>query len=195
MITITRSESGLKNYTVEEYLDFEASAEERHEYNDGEIVTMTGGTPNHNNLASNLMVVLKMGLRGQPFSCFITDQRLWIPQLNKFTYPDVMVLAQPVDLLTGRSDTVVNPLLIAEVLSLGTRSYDKDAKFAAYRSIASFQEYLLIDQYTVCVEHYAKADDQQRWIFREYKDLGDRIILSTIPVEVSLADLYEDIQL
>jgi len=193
MITLTRSESELKIYTVEEYLEFEVNTEERHEYNDGEIVAMTGGTPNHNDLASNLMVILKVGLRGQPFRCFITDQRLWIPQLGKFTYPDVMVLAQPVQLLAGRSDTVINPLLIAEVLSLGTRSYDKDAKFAAYRSIASFQEYLLIDQYRVCVEHYARADDQ-RWIFREYQDLGDRIVLSTIPLEVSLADLYENIQ-
>ncbi|NJL89379.1 MAG: Uma2 family endonuclease [Coleofasciculaceae cyanobacterium SM2_1_6] len=189
MATLTKS----KFYTSEEYLELEVNAEERHEYANGEIIAMTGGTPNHNDLASNLMVILKVGLRGQPFRCFITDQRLWIPQLNKFTYPDVMVLAQPVQLLAGRSDTVINPLLIAEVLSLGTRSYDKDAKFAAYRSIASFQEYLLIDQYTVCVEHYARADDQ-KWIFREYKNLGDRITLSTISLEVSLADLYENIQ-
>ena len=193
LITLSRSESGSKNYTADEYLEFEVNAEDRHEYNDGEIIAMTGGTPNHNDIASNLMVIFKLGLRGKPFRCFITDQRLWIPQLNKFTYPDVMVLAQPVQLLTGRSDTVINPLLIAEVLSLGTRSYDKDAKFAAYRSVASFQEYLLIDQYRVCVEHYAKADDQQ-WIFREYQALDDRISLSTIALEVSLADLYEDIQ-
>ncbi|MEA5619177.1 Uma2 family endonuclease [Cronbergia sp. UHCC 0137] len=190
---ITLSRSGSKIYTAEEYLELEVRAEERHEYNDGEIIAMTGGTPNHNDIASNLMVILKSGLRGKPFRCFITDQRLWIPQLNKFTYPDVMVLSQPMQLMAGRTDTVINPLLIAEVLSLGTRSYDKDAKFAAYRSVASFQEYLLIDQYTVCVEHYAKTEDQQ-WIFREYKNLGDRMTLSTISLEMSLADLYENIQ-
>lgn len=193
LITVSRSESSPKQYTAQEYLEFEVNTEDRHEYDDGEIVAMTGGTPNHNDIASNLMVLLKVGLRGQPFRCFITDQRLWIPQFNKFTYPDVMVLAQPIELMAGRSDTVINPLLIAEVLSVGTRSYDKDAKFAAYRSIASFKEYLLIDQYRFCVEHYVKADDQQ-WIFREYQALDDRLTLSTIALEVSLTDLYEDIQ-
>jgi Uma2 family endonuclease len=193
VITLSRSESSPKHYTVEEYLEFEVNAEDRHEYDDGEVIAMTGGTPNHNDIASNLMVLLKVGLRGKPFRCFITDQRLWIPQLNKFTYPDVMVLAQPLELMAGRSDTVINPLLIAEVLSVGTRSYDKDAKFAAYRSIASFKEYLLIDQYRFSVEHYVKADDQQ-WIFREYQALDDRLTLSTIALGVSLADLYENIQ-
>lgn len=193
MITLTKSESGSKIFTAAEYLELEVKAEERHEYNNGEIIAMTGGTPNHNDIASNLMVVLKLALRGKPYRTFITDQRLWIPELNKFTYPDVMVIAEPMQLLAGRADTVTNPLLIVEVLSQGTRSYDKDAKFAAYRTIASFEEYLLIDQYTLCVEHYARTNTQQ-WIFREYNKLGDRITLSTISLEINLAEIYENIQ-
>ncbi len=189
MIALTQS----KFSTIEEYLEFEVNAEERHEYIDGEIRPMSGGTPNHNDIASNFMVILKLALRGKPYRCFIMDQRLWIPQLNKFTYPDIMVVSQPLQLQTGRTDTVTNPLLIAEVLSQGTRSYDKDGKFAAYRTVPSFQEYLLIDQYTVCIEHYVKTNEQE-WIFRESKNLGDRIKLSTIPLEFTLADLYENIQ-
>lgn len=189
MITLTKS----KIYTVNEYLELEVNSDERHEYSDGEIIPMTGGTPNHNEVASNFMVILKLTLRGKPFRSFITDQRLWVPQLNKFTYPDVMVVAQPLQLQAGRTDTVMNALLIAEVLSLGTRSYDKDGKFAAYRSIDSFQEYLMIDQYAVCVEHYARTNDQQ-WTFREYKSLESRIVLSSIPVEFALSDLYENVQ-
>jgi Uma2 family endonuclease len=189
MMAQTRS----KIYTAEEYLEIEVDAEERHEYIDGEIILMTGGTPNHNEIASNLMVLLKLAFKGKPYRTFITDQRLWIPQLNKFTYPDVMVVSQPVQLQAGRTDTVTNPLLIAEVLSQGTRSYDKDGKFVAYRTVPSFQEYLLIDQYTVYVEHYAKTNEQQ-WIFREYKNLDDRVVLSKVPLEFNLADLYENIQ-
>jgi Uma2 family endonuclease len=79
------------------------------------------------------------------------------------------------------------------VLSKGTRSYDKDDKFAAYRSIPSFQEYLLIDQYSSTVEHYTKIDNSQ-WLFREYKHLTDRILLKSLPVEIALADLYEGIE-
>jgi Uma2 family endonuclease len=182
-----------KIYTAREYLEFEVNAEGRHEYIDGEIIPMTGGTPNHNDIASNLLVIFKLALRGKPYRTFITDQRLWIPQLNKFTYPDVMVVSQPMQLQIGRTDTVTNPLLIAEVLSQGTRGYDKEDKFRAYRTIASFQEYLLIDQYAVSVEHYAKINDQQ-WIFQEYKSLSDSIALAAIPMEIALSDLYENIQ-
>ena len=189
MVTLTQS----KLYTVDEYLEIDINSDERHEFDNGEIIPMTGGTPNHNEIASNFLVILKLALKNKPFRTFITDQRLWIPQLNKFTYPDVMVLSQPLQLKTGRADTVINPLLIAEVLSLGTRNYDKDGKFAAYRSIPSFQEYLTIDQYAVSVEHYAKANEQQ-WIFREYKSLGDRVILSSIPGEFTLSDVYENVQ-
>ncbi|NJM62367.1 MAG: Uma2 family endonuclease, partial [Oscillatoriales cyanobacterium RU_3_3] len=84
-------------------------------------------------------------------------------------------------------------LLIAEVLSKSTKAYDRDEKFAAYRSIPSFQEYLLIDQYRVQVEQYSKTETN-KWIFSEYSNTGDRLTLSSIPVEILLADLYENIE-
>lgn len=189
MITQTQS----KRYTAEEYLALEVDAEERHEFLDGEIISMTGGTPNHNEIASNFLVILKLALKSQPFRTFITDQRVWIPQMNQFTYPDLIVVPQPLEFQSGRKDTLTNPLLIAEVLSQGTRNYDKDLKFAAYRTIPSFREYILIDQYAVNVEHYAKTNEQE-WIFREYKNLTDRVVLSTLPVAFNLTDLYENIQ-
>lgn len=189
MITQTQS----KRYTAEEYLALEVDAEERHEFLDGEIISMTGGTPNHNEIASNFLVILKLALKSQPFRTFITDQRVWIPQMNQFTYPDLIVVPQPLEFQSGRKDTLTNPLLIAEVLSQGTRNYDKDLKFAAYRTIPSFREYILIDQYAVNVEHYAKTNEQE-WIFREYKHLADRVVLSTLPVAFNLTDLYENIQ-
>jgi Uma2 family endonuclease len=187
------AQTGSKIYTTEEYLALEVNAEERHEYIAGEMILMTGGTPNHNEIASNLVVILKLALKGKPYRTFITDQRLWIPQFNQFTYPDLMVVSQPMQLQPGRSDTITNPVLIAEVLSSGTRGYDKDEKFAAYRSISSFQEYLLIDQYRVCVEHYLRTNEQQ-WIFREYKNLADGVMLSSVSLEFFLADLYENIE-
>jgi Uma2 family endonuclease len=182
-----------KIYSVQDYLELELNAEERHEYRDGEIILMTGGTPNHNEIASNLVVIFKLALKRQPFRTFITDQRLWIPDFNRYTYPDVMVVAEPLELQAGRTDTVINPILIAEILSQGTRSYDKDEKFAAYRTIPSFQEYLLIDQYGVEVEHYARTN-QHQWIYQEYKNLSDAITLATLGMALHLAELYENIQ-
>lgn len=182
-----------KTYTAEEYLELEINSEERHEFINGEIILMAGGTPNHNELTSSLIVVLKLALQGKPYRTFIADQRLWVPQLNNYTYPDVMVVARPIELQSGRTDTITNPVLIAEVLSKSTKAYDRDEKFAAYRSIPSFQEYLLIDQYRLQVQQYSKTD-ANKWIFSEYSCAGDRVSLTSISVEFVVADLYENIE-
>ena len=182
-----------KTYTAQEYLEAEVNSVDRHEFINGEIVLMAGGTPNHNEITSILNAILRVSLKGKPYTIFASDQRLWVPQLNNYTYPDVMVVAKPIELQSGRTDTITNPLLIAEVLSKGTRAYDRDEKFAAYRSIPSFQEYLLIDQYRLQVEQYSKTD-ANKWIFSEYSCAGDRLMLSSISVEILLADLYENIE-
>jgi Uma2 family endonuclease len=182
-----------KTYTAEEYLEAEVNSQERHEFINGEIVLMAGGTPNHNEITSILNAILRVSLKGKPYSIFTSDQRLWVPQLNNYTYPDVMVVAKPIELQSGRTDTITNPVLVAEVLSKGTRAYDRDDKFAAYRSLPSFQEYLLIDQYRLRVEQYSKTD-ANKWIFSEYSSMGERLTLTSIPVEISLADLYENIE-
>mgnify|MGYP003444892502 FL=1 len=182
-----------KTYTAEEYLEAEVNSLDRHEFINGEIILMAGRTPDHNEIALNLGGALKLALKGKPYRTFSSDQRLWVPQLNNYTYPDLMVVAKPIELQSGRTDTITNPLLIAEVLSKGTRAYDRDDKFAAYRSIPSFQEYLLIDQYRLRVEQYSKTD-ANKWIFSEYSSTGDRLMLMSVQVEIAIADLYENIE-
>lgn len=124
-----------RTYTPQEYLDFEVLSQERHEYIDGEIKLMTGGTPNHNDIAGNLYLLLKLALRQQPYRTFYVDQRLWIRSRNLYTYPDIMVLPSPIQLQEKRTDTVLNPYFIAEVLSRSTKDYDRSEKFLAYRTI------------------------------------------------------------
>ena len=182
-----------KTYTAEEYLELEVNSLDRHEFINGEIILMAGGSPDHNEIALNLGGALKLVLKGKPYRTFSSDQRLWVPQLNNYTYPDLIVAAKPIELQSGRTDTITNPLLIAEVLSKGTRAYDRDDKFAAYRSIPSFQEYLLIDQYRLRVEQYSKTD-ANKWIFSEYSCEGDRLMLTSISVEILVSDLYENIE-
>ncbi|BBD59918.1 hypothetical protein NIES2109_27090 [Nostoc sp. HK-01] len=181
-----------KHYTIEEYLELEIASETRSEYCDGEIIPMTGGTPDHNDIASNLVAILKAALRGKPYRVFILDQRLWVPDANLYTYPDVMVLPKPIELQMGRKDTVVNPCFIAEVLSKSTQNYDRGEKFVAYRKIPTFQEYLLIDQYRVHVEHHLKTSAHQ-WLFSEYDDPNVTLSLSTLELQISIAELYENI--
>lgn len=182
-----------KIYTPQEYLEFEVNSEERHEYINGEIVLMVGGTPNHNKIAGNFYATLNFALKRQPYQVFITDQRLWIPEKRIYTYPDVMVVQGDLQLQSGRRDTITNPLMIAEVLSASTRSYDKDAKFAAYRTIPNFQEYLLIDQYTMHIEQYSKTQ-QKRWTFSEYDDANETISLNSFSCQITLADIYDKVE-
>lgn len=134
-------------YTPAEYLALEDRAEFRSEYHDGEIIPMTGGTFNHNRIINRVCAYLLNALDGKPYEPFSSDVRLWIPKYRKFTYPDVMVIqGQPIP-YENRSDTLINPRLIIEVLSKSTEDYDQGDKFKFYRSIADLQEYLLINQY------------------------------------------------
>jgi len=179
-------------YTPEEYLELEINSEERHEYINGEIVLMTGGTPDHNTIALNLSSALNVALKRQPYKVFIADQRLWIPKKRIHTYPDVMVMAQPIEYSEGRRDTLINPVAISEVLSKSTKNYDKDEKFAAYRTIPSFQEYVLIDQYTQHVEQYCRTDFK-KWTFLEYDLKDDTLEFASVPFEIGLIDLYDKV--
>jgi Uma2 family endonuclease len=179
-------------YSLQEYLELEVTLENRNEYIDGQIIPMTGGTPNHNKITGNFYAALNFALKRQPYQVFVTDQRLWIPQKRIHTYPDVMVVAGDLEFSEGRKDTITNPLMIAEVLSKSTRNYDIDEKFAAYRTIDSFQEYVLIDQYKIHVEQYSKTDNK-KWIFSENEDENSILSLASLEFQISLSDIYDKV--
>ena len=185
-------ETKKRYYTPEEYLDLEEKAEYKSEYCDGEIVQMTGGTTNHNKIAGNLYAYLKFALRGKNYDIYISDVRLWIPKYRQHTYPDVMVIpGQPVYTGTNRT-TVMNPLLIAEVLSKSTQNYDQGNKFLYYRSIPEFKEYILIDQYQYHVMHYVKTAEA-KWIFDEFEGESATLSFETLDFQITLTDLYDQV--
>ncbi len=179
-------------YTREEYLALEEAAEFRSEYRDGEIVPMTGGSINHNYIVVNVCTFLKLALRGKNCKVFTSDLRLWIPRYRQYTYPDVLVIKGTPALQENRTDTILNPLLIVEVLSKSTQKYDHTDKFRYYRSIPEFQEYVLINQYEVQVEHYIKTGEGE-WLFREYETEDASITFSSIGVSMAIADIYEGV--
>ena len=181
-----------KTYTADEYLALEIESDVRSEFRNGDIVPMTGGTPEHNEITSVLNALLRVALRGKPYSIFIADQRLWIPEAKLYTYPDVMVTSRPPELQPGRKDTVINPILIAETLSKSTQGYDRGDKFNFYRTIETFQEYVLVDQYSPQVEHFVKQSENQ-WLLTMYEGLEASFRLASVDIEIALADLYEAI--
>ncbi len=179
-------------YTPEQYLELEEKSELKHEYRNGEIVTMSGGTTDHNEIASNLCTYLKLALKGKKYRVFIADVRLWIPNFNLYTYPDLMVVeGEPIYHGQGKR-TITNPKIIVEVLSKSTQDYDRGTKFNYYRSIPSFQEYLLIDQYSYSIEKFAKNSANQ-WVLTDYQGENTKLCLDSLNFEFNLLDIYENV--
>ncbi|BDI14430.1 hypothetical protein ANSO36C_02320 [Nostoc cf. commune SO-36] len=177
-------------YTPEEYLELEEKAEYKNEYRDGEIIPMTGGTTNHNNIAGNFYKKFPLTVQGQDYEIYIGDVKLSIFRYRINTYPDVMVIkGKPIYEGTGKT-IITNPLLIVEVLSNSTKNYDKTDKFKYYRSIPGFQEYIMIDQYSFAVEQFAKQAEGQ-WIFKEYEGEDAVLVLDSIDFQIALRDIYE----
>jgi Uma2 family endonuclease len=180
-------------YSPEEYLDLEIPEEERHEYINGEIRVMPGGTPNHNRIITNLCAATNFAFKGKPYEVFVTDQRVWIPRRGIYTYPDIMIIDGALQYQEGRKDTLLNPGIIIEVLSKSTSSYDRSDKFSAYRTIPEFREYILIDQYQIQIEHYVKTEPR-KWTFQEYDESNGSLAFSSLAFEISLTDLYDKVE-
>ncbi len=181
-----------QSYTPTEYLELEEKAESKSEYINGQIFPMTGGSINHNRISGNLYIALSLALKQQDYEAFIGDLRLWIPDKQIYTYPDLMAIAGEVQYFSNRTDIITNALIIAEVLSKSTQGYDRKAKFEDYRTIPSFQEYLLIDQTRIYVEQYAKTGEK-RWELQVYNAEDETISLSSVPLQITLKDLYNKV--
>ncbi|MGK7882492.1 MAG: Uma2 family endonuclease [Crocosphaera sp.] len=179
-----------KIYTPEEYLQLEEESEEKHEYRNGEIVIMTGGTTNHNRLVLEFCTYLNFALREQNAEVFAGDVRLWIPSYREYTYPDIMVVKEQPIYQTPGTTTITNPTIIVEVLSKSTQARDRGDKFRFYRSIPEFKEYILIDQYTVLVEHFVKTSEHQ-WMLTEYETKEANLPLNSVNFEINLEELYK----
>ncbi|MEH2080665.1 MAG: Uma2 family endonuclease [Nostoc sp.] len=180
-------------YTSEEYLELEEVADYKSEYIDGQIIPMAGGTINHNRIAGNFYAVLNFAFRQEEYEVFNSDMRLWIHQKRIYTYPDVTVIASEPEFFNNRTDIITNPQVIVEVLSKSTKNYDREDKFQAYRTISTFQEYLLIDQTRIHVDQFSKTGKKQ-WMLREYDEEDEAIALVTVPFEIYLQDLYNKVK-
>ena len=179
-----------KYYTPEEYLALEETSEDKNEYRQGEIIPMVGATTNHNQIAGNFYRRFPLTINNQDYYTYMETVRLWLSDYSIYTYPDVMVIkGQP--LYQGNSQSnVINPLIIVEVLSNSTQAYDRGDKFKFYRSLPTFQEYILIEQSSYSVERYSKQKDDQ-WLVDFLT--GENAVLQLLSVDwqISLQDLYQ----
>lgn len=181
-------------YSVEDYLLHEDAAEERSEYCNGEIFTMSGGTPNHNRISLNVSGELNFKLRKTNYQVYMADVKLWISQRNNFKYPDVMIIEGQPQYYNNRKDIISNPLVIIEVLSDSTKDYDRGDKFQQYRSLESLQHYILISQDSIHVEHFKKVAPYE-WLLTDINEIEASLNLTNPELTLTLTDIYDRVDL
>lgn len=180
--------------TPEEYLVIERKAKYKSEYFAGEVFAMVGASRRHNLIATNLVITLGQQLRDKPCEVYSSDMRVKAPAASSYTYPDVIVVCGEPAFEDEEVDTLLNPTLIAEVLSSSTASYDRIKKFGYYRTIASLSEYLLIAQDEYKIEQYIKQADG-RWLLTDILSLEAVIELNSIQCALALTDVYHKVTL
>ncbi len=178
-------------YTREEYLALEEQAEIKHEFFQGEIFAMAGGTFNHAKISLNIVVSLSNQLRGKNCTPMNSDMRVHTPS-GLDTYPDISIYCGKPE-LSDKQHSLLNPVIIIEVLSPSTRSYDRGDKFVLYRALPSLRDYVLVDSERMFVEHFRRTDANE-WILHEYQDSTETLHFSVLEETLSLASIYESIE-
>ena len=182
-----------KFISEEEYRDAEETANCKHEWFQGEIYPMPGGTKNHTIIVGNIYFVARNALNLSIFEVHNSEQRVKIEATGLETYPDAVIYELPGRYIGKGESTLLTPKVIFEVLSQSTEKYDRRGKFEQYKQIESLTDYVLIDQNEICVEHFARTD--AGWNHRSFIRRPDVLNVSSVEALLSLDDIYRRLDL
>jgi Uma2 family endonuclease len=183
-----------RRYSIEQYFLVEETSEIKHEYFDGEIFAMAGGSREHDTIVGNVFAHFHTMLRGSSCQPYSSDMRVRTPA-GLYTYPDVSIVCGPPQIIRVRgTDTIENPIVLVEVLSESTCDYDRGQKFDLYGSIASLKDYVLIDQAQYAIEHRFRSD-RGPWSTEMTTMLDQSVRLTGVDLELPLTLAYERISL
>ena len=185
---------GKQKFTIQEYLEMENAATEKHEYYNGEIFAMSGPKVPHNIIARNLLVALSNKLKGKKCQPFGSDQRIHIPSNTLFTYPDISIICGELITLDNDNWNVLNPTALIEILSPSTKNYDRGEKFKLYRDIQTLKVYLLVDSESVHIEVF-RLNETNHWELEEYNSLSDQVLIKAIGENILLSEIYDGVKI
>ena len=181
-----------KTYTIEEYFALEDRSEEKREYHNGKITTLSGGTTDHSKIAVKIITALSILLDDQPLEVYNSDIKIQIPAYNKFVYSDVAVVSGSPEYYQGRRDTITNPLLVVEILSPSTQRHDRTDKFMMYRTLPSLKEYVLVEQEQPRITTFYR-NEAQHWEDTDVEELTNSIALRSVDGALALSNVYKGI--
>ena len=176
-------------FTAADYLAWESTQLDRHEYLDGEVFAMAGADDRHVTVAGNCYMALRQHLSGSPCRTYMSDMRLQVAAANSYFYPDVLVTCSALDQASPLVKT--EPKLIIEVLSPSTAAYDRGLKFSHYRSLPSLEEFALIDLDSRTADVFRKREDGL-WVLHPFAQ-GEPIRLESVGLAMTAAQLFEDV--
>jgi Uma2 family endonuclease len=180
--------------TAEEYLAKERVADYKSEYYKGEIFAFAGASREHNLIAGNIHSILHQQLRNKSCEVYPSDMRVKVNITGLYTYPDVVVVCGEPKFEDERRDTLLNPIVLIEVLSPSTENYDRGTKFEHYRTISSLSDYLLVAQDKIHVEHYVRQSDRS-WLFSEFKSTKEKFKIQSIDCDLTVEEIYEKVEI
>lgn len=178
--------------TPEQYLAWERKATTKSEYLSGKRVAMSGASREHNLITGNILTSFNNQLVEQACEVYASDMRVRIPRPTSYTYPEVIVVCDEPRFEDDEFDTLLNPAVVVEVLSPSTEAYDRNEKFARYKQLASLQEYLLVSQDRVHIEHYHRQGTE--WVLAEFRSIEDVLSLLSIRCKLALRAIYRRVR-
>lgn len=178
--------------TPEEYLAGEADAAHKSEYHEGRIAALPGASPAHSAITTNVAGELRIQFKGRPYRVFANHLRIKVEGTTFYTYPDVVVICdQPLIALEGeRPNTVLNPLLIVEVMSEATETADRHVKPDHYRQIPTLREYVIVSESTPEITSYLRAGTTGTWVRTTIRNPGELLYLASIDCHLTIDDVY-----
>jgi Uma2 family endonuclease len=181
-----------KRWTTEEYLAFEESSSERHDFVGGELYMMSGASENHNLIVTNIIIAIGIQLRNRSCKLYPSDMLIEIAETGDFQYPDVSLVCEPAIIKRDKRETLLNPTVITEVLSSSTEQYDRGKKFHNYRTLDSLQEYVLVSQEANHIERFRRQENID-WLYSDTTDPQAIVEISSIASKLALADVYDKV--
>lgn len=172
----------------QEYLTIERASEIRHEYYNGQMFAMAGATRAHNTIALNISRKFLEQFEDRDCEVYQSDMRVKVDSKGLYTYPDVVAACEP-QFEDEEMDTLINPRVIVEVLSKSTEDYDRGTKFEMYRRLPSLQDYVLVAQDKMHIEHFQRQPDG-RWILEEFDAPNRTLAFETSNCVLQVADVY-----
>ncbi len=180
----------LRQMTAEEYLAFDEASEMRHEFIDGDLIPMSGGSRKHSSIIAYTIAALINLLADSNCEVHTNDMRVRVAG-SRYVYPDVSVVCGEARFADEREVVLLNPTVVVEVTSPSSYSYDHVDKLAFYSALPSVQGYLILDQERVFADWYRR--DQGGWNLKQFSSAADEIALEPLGCRLPLTQVYRGV--